>query len=122
MPRSSRSFGFPREVVIALPANGEWLFRLVNRENERERYRSRVARHRPKYPDGPAVLWAGISMFEEQEQALSRATKKPIVVSRVCLEKGLGFYVAKTLGDGHHTVWGDPERLRSCSEIVYQEK
>lgn len=106
-----------------MPANGEVLYRLSGPGNGIEHYCSRAARRKPKYPDDKdAVLWAGISMFETQDQALSRARRDPIVVSKVILTRGLGFYVAKTLGDGHHTVWGDPEGLRSCSEIVYPEE
>jgi len=58
-------------------------------------------------------------MFESEEQVKSRARRQPIIVAKVQLQEGLGFYLAKTFGDGHFTVWGDPAKLCNCSEIIY---
>lgn len=59
-------------------------------------------------------LWSGLLMFDTLERSRAQARRFP----------GLGQYIAairipvdaaitarKTLGEGHYTVWGDPETL-----------
>lgn len=114
--------GLPDGAVLALPAGGQVLYRLSRPGNPWDAYRSAVAVEKPEYPDNPAVLVAGISMWRTREQAMRRARKSPVVITQVTLTEGLNFYLAKTLGNGHFTVWGDPERLRDQSEIVYENE
>jgi hypothetical protein len=42
------------------------------------------------------------------------------VVAEVTLEAGCGFYIAKTMGGGHYTVWGDEEALAERAIIVHR--
>ena len=59
-------------------------------------------------------------MFEHAEQALSVAKGAPMVAA-VRLVSGEGFYVSKTKGPGHYTVWGDPERRHERATSVHHD-
>jgi hypothetical protein len=122
VPLPEANDGLPDGSVIAVPASGQVLYRLVKDATSWQSYRSTVAVRKPKYRDNPAVLEAGISMWERLEQAKARAMRKPLLIAQVTLTEGLNFYLAKTRGDGHFTVWGDPESLRCESKIVFEEE
>ena len=59
-------------------------------------------------------------MFATVGQVLSRFRRSPVVVAEVTLEAGCGFYIAKTMGGGHYTVWGDEEALAERATIVHR--
>jgi hypothetical protein len=56
-------------------------------------------------------------MFDEDRLARGRA-QPPTFLAEVHLREGLGFYVAKTVSDGHFTVWGDPSALLSVTRVI----
>jgi hypothetical protein len=124
-PRGATAFGFPPDVLLAVPArDGEEFFRLVNEGREAHwNYESAAWRRKPSFPVGPSILNTGISVFGEPSQALRMARRFPKVIARVTLEDELGFYVARTLGqEGHFTLWGDPYAFERRAEIVYRRE
>lgn len=76
-------------------------------------------------PNNPAhrAVWDGISVFSTLNQARRKRRTSPVLgeyiaVLRVPMDGSVRF--ARTLGgDGHHTIWGDPERLLQL--VVYVE-
>lgn len=56
-------------------------------------------------------------MFDSESAVRQRAVP-PTFVAQVELRAGLGVSIAKTLGPGHFTVWGDPEMLLSVARVI----
>ena len=114
MPQPAAAFDLPRDTILALPADGEVLYRLLRRELPEARdFMSNLTKNKRPFPDEHPIYYAGMSMFELKSQALSRARRKH--VASVVLEPGKGFHIAKTRGAGHYTVWGDAEQLLEVS-------
>ena len=104
--------------VPSLSWRGEGaLYRLVRSDPVTARdFTSPSARGVPPLSAATAfVLHTGISMFDEQDLARDRA-RPPTYLAEVRLTEGHGFYLAKTFGRGHYTVWG--EVLVSLAEVV----
>jgi hypothetical protein len=121
MERARRfaAVGLRGDSLVAVPASGQVLYRLVWRVPARERdFMSQMEKGRPPHKDSPAIYWTGVSMFRERSQAVSRARGKGSAVARVTLRPEEGFHLAKTLNEGHYTVWGLPDRLLANCAIV----
>ena len=119
MPIKPETFGLPENVVLAMPARGQVLYRLASEPLRGKDFESKLIRQRPRGAFEATILYAGLSMFTDVTQAASRTRRSPVVVAEVRLDEGHGFYVAKTLTDpGHYTVWGDPELLLRVSRLV----
>src|SRR6188472_2523541 len=117
--RRFAAVGLPGDSLVAVPASGQVLYRLVWCVPARERdFMSQMEKGRPPHKDSPAIYWTGVSMFRERSQAVSRASGKGSAVARVTLRPEEGFHLAKTLNEGHYTVWGLPDRLLANCAIV----
>ncbi|MCA1679951.1 MAG: hypothetical protein LC777_13900 [Actinobacteria bacterium] len=109
----------PRGTIVATSGEGEVLYRLIGRERPRPAdFRSNRDKGRAATPREPAILHCGVSMFDSEEAARSRARRKPAFVAAVTLEAGRGFSLAKTAGPSHYTVWGEPEALAACARTT----
>lgn len=109
----------PTGSVVAVPSDGEVLYRLIGRERPRATdFRSNRDKGRPPFPRETALLHCGVSMFDSEEAARSRARRMPVLVAAVTLEPERGFVAAKTAGPGHYTVWGEPEALAACARAT----
>jgi hypothetical protein len=105
--------------IIAQPAQGEVLYRVVRAERPRvEDFRSHreQPRKRPVPAATPWVLLVGVSMFDTREGALQIARRRPAWVAELRVAAGRGIHVAVTGSYGHRTVWGDPDVLAACVE------
>jgi hypothetical protein len=119
LPSSPATIGLPGTAVLAMPASDQVLYRLASSPLRGKDFESKLIRERPRLPDEPVILYAGLSMFADVAQAASRTRRSPVLVAEVHLAEGLGFHVAKTLTDpGHYTVWGDPVELLRVSRLV----
>ena|GEM_PF-2333761 len=119
MPRllSLVGLGLPAGAVLAVPGDGEVLYRLLGRDRPRAAdFRSNRDKGRPPMAHETALLRCGVSMFANEAAARSRARRAPVFVAAVTLEPGRGFSLAKTAGSGHYTVWGEPEALSACAQ------
>lgn len=109
-------FGLPPGTVVATPGEGEILYRLIGRGRPRPTdFRSNHDKGRPPMPRETALLRCGVSMFDSEMAARSRARRTPVLLAAVTLESERGFSLAKTAGPSHYTVWGDPEVLAACA-------
>jgi hypothetical protein len=118
-PPGAWECGLPENWVIAVPADGHFLYRVVgNREarlrdfkswHERDRESGREAR----FPNDPFIDYVSLSMFETEVLAVESASSFPAYVVRVRLDAENGFSIARTEADieGHYSVWGDAEKL-----------
>lgn len=83
---------------------------------------SNAARGRP-YPPDPedARVWDGLSVYSTAAQARRQRRRSPVLglfiaVLRVPLDGSIR--IERTRGEGHHTIWGDPEVLLSLVVAV----
>jgi hypothetical protein len=113
--------GLNPQTVVALSWEGEdVLYRLVRNDPPQVRdLTSTAVKGLPPVRQNSSsfLLLTGISMFDEDRLARGRA-RAPTFLAEVHLREGLGFYVAKTVSDGHFTVWGDPSALTSVTRVV----
>jgi hypothetical protein len=120
LPPPPESLDLPTDAVVALTSDDELILHRLVREDPPEvrAFVSKLVRGGRRYPAEPPILHAGLSMFETVEQAVSRARRTPRIVAAVRLS-GPELHVAKTLGPGHYTVWGDAEDLCERASIVH---
>jgi hypothetical protein len=121
-PPSPESLDLPADAVVALASVDELvLHRLVRGDPpDLAAFVSKLVRGGRRYPAERPILHAGLSMFETVEQAVSRAQRTPKIVAAVRIS-GPDIHVAKTLGAGHYTVWGEAEDLCERASIVHHE-
>ncbi len=111
-----RRLGLPHEVIVAIPSDGQVLYRLIGRDRPRPAdFRSNRDKGRLPARGQSALLHVGVSMFDAEQAARRRARRAPVFIAAVTLEPGRGFYLAKTGGSAHYTVWGDPDELYACA-------
>jgi len=115
-------FDLPHDAVVAVTVeNALVLHRLVREDPPEHRaFVSKLIRGGRRFPGETPILHAGVSMFQTVEQAVSRARQIPKIVAAVQVS-GHDIHVAKTLGPGHYTVWGDAEDLSERASIVHHE-
>jgi hypothetical protein len=119
LPPSAETLGLGRDVVVAVRAEGQTLYRLVSRDPPTGRdFQSNLARGKPRFEGQTAISHAGLSMWETATKALSGARRFPALVAEVPLVAE-GASLAKTFGPGHYTVWLPSEfrPLRAAIEI-----
>src|SRR3954464_13412073 len=107
----------PEREIVAKPAAGQVLFRLVRDPGGRvEDFRSpRDRSPRRPVPSGtPWLLLVGVSMFDSLAGALAVARRRPAWIAELRLPGGLGIHLARRGPPGHHTVWGEPRVLAGC--------
>lgn len=116
-PPDPARLGLPPGAIIAVPSEGEVLYRLIGRERPRSTdFRSNRDRSRAATPHESAILHCGILMFDSEEAVRSRARRVPVFLAAVTIEPGRGFFLAKTAARGHYTVWGEPDSLATCAQ------
>jgi len=110
------------DAVVAVTSQEDLILHRLVREDPPElgAFVSKLVRGGRRFPAETPILHAGLSMFETVEQAVSRARRTPRIVAAVRLS-GPDIHVAKTLGAGHYTVWGDTEVLCEQASIVHHE-
>jgi hypothetical protein len=118
VPPGPVAFGLPSDAVVALPAAGQVLYRLASNPLEESDFVSLAHRGKPPFKKRPMLMHAGLSMFEQIAQAKSRSNRSPVVVAEVRLDPGFQFYLAKTYGIGHYTVWGLRADLLRVSKVA----
>jgi hypothetical protein len=74
----------------------------------------------PPRSDDPEVvrLWSGISCWATEAQARRTMRRYPSLGSHIVILQipdDSPVRVERTLGPGHHTVWGDPEAIAACA-------
>lgn len=77
-------------------------------------FTSNAAKGLPLRRNASPDLWAGLSMYDTAAQAREVARRFPALgshVAAVAIEDGAPIRVAKTLGPGHYTLWGEPQDL-----------
>jgi hypothetical protein len=110
--------GLPRGAVIAVPADGLTVYRLVRSDPPTLRDFQRPSRELADRFGWPELLRAGLSHFLGPEQT-DRVRRSP--VSRIAAVdlRGAGIYVARTgRTPGHVTVWARPEALLAAARTV----
>lgn len=118
-PPEERPASLPPGAILALPARGEMLYRLLSSDEVRERdFFSNHDKDRPPLVGTDHVIHCGVSMFARPDQALIRANRYPVAVAAITLAAGMGVTLAKTFGAGHYTVWGDPPILQSQAQLL----
>jgi hypothetical protein len=68
-----------------------------------------------------AELWDGISVWNTEQQARKKAQAFPNLgsyIATLSVPLGGSIRIEKTLGPGHHTIWGDPAKLNACVQTV----
>ena len=111
--------GLPRGAVIAVPADGLTVYRLVRSEPPTLRDFQPPSPERARRLGWPELLRAGLSHFLRAEQA-ERVRRSPVsLVVQVDLAAGAGIHVARTgRTPGHVTVWARPEALLEAARVV----
>jgi hypothetical protein len=99
---------------------------LVPRPQTRVReFQSNLTKERPRGPDETYADYLGLSVFTSEELAMENAIRWPEHVAALLLPQDEGFSIARTYPEieGHHTIWGDPDRLLANVECVstYQQ-
>ena len=114
-----RLLGLPRDAVIAIPADGRTLYRLVRSDPPTLRDFEPPGQELAERRGWPELHRTGLSHFLRPEQA-ERIRRSPVSrVAAVRLAAGEGIYVARTgRTPGHVTVWARPEVLLRVALIV----
>ena len=121
-PPSPESLDLPADAVVALTSEDELVLHRLVRDDPPDlaAFVSKLVRGGRRFPAERPILHAGLSMFATVDQAVSRARRIPKIVAAVRLS-GPDIHVAKTLGPGHFTVWGEAEDLCERASIVHHE-
>lgn len=121
--------GFSREYLVVLPPDRKVLFRLVEdahmqRIRDADFSSNAALGKRRWWPDEDATDYLGVSCYDTLEQAIANAlvhdrrrkrgqTPRWRGVAEFAVDGHDGQTYADTFEEGHWTVWGEPERLRS---------
>jgi hypothetical protein len=114
LPPLPRDVALRADALLAIPASGQVVFRLLGRSTPRAfDFQSARDRDRPIRPGQEFIDHLGLSVFGSEDAAIAIAQRFPKLVARVYLPAGEGFTLARTLEeiDAHYTLWGDPETL-----------
>jgi hypothetical protein len=117
LPPLPRDLGLPARYVLAAPATGQIVYRIVGRSKlanlDPMYFASNRERGRPRGPQQDYMDWLGISVFGTLDAALDNAVKYPKMIAPIRLRAGNGFMIARTEADidHHYALWGDPEAL-----------
>ena len=87
-------------------------------------FTSNEARGRPLHHPTPEKrrLWAGLSMFANEDRARRNARKFPALgsyIARLMIPDSESVQVERTLGPGHYTVWGTPSYVLTFVAEVF---
>lgn len=113
------SLGLPREAVVAVPAHGLTVYRLVRSDPPTLRDFLPPSPELAAQRRWPELLRAGLSHFLTPEQAERVRRHRVSRIARVDLEGGRGIYVARTgRTPGHVTVWAQAAILLKVARVV----
>ena len=111
--------GLPREAVVAVPADGLTLYRLVRSDPPTLRDFLPPSPELAAQRRWPELLRTGLSHFLRPEQAERVRRQRVSRIARVDLEGGRGIYVARTgRTPGHVTVWAQAAVLLGVARVV----
>jgi hypothetical protein len=111
--------GLSREAVIAVPADGLTVYRLVRSDPPTARDFEPPSPALAELRGWPELHRAGLSHFLRPEQAERIRRSTVSRVAGVRLAAGSGIYIARTgRTPGHVTVWGRPVALLKTARIV----
>ena len=111
--------GLPPEAVIAVPAGGLTVYRLVRSDPPTIRDFQPPSPNLADRRGWPELHRAGLSHFLRLEQT-ELVRRSPVsLVATVRLVAGSGIYLARTARTpGHVTVWARPEALLRAARVV----
>jgi hypothetical protein len=110
--------GLPRDAVIAVPADGLTVYRLVLSDPPTEADFTPQPLERAERLGWPEIVRLGVSHFLERGQAEVQRRRRDSRVARVTLAAGRRIHVARTgRTAGHVTVWASPGELRRAARI-----
>lgn len=113
------TLGLPREAVVAVPANGLDVYRLVRSATPKPADFAPVPPARAATRGAPELLRLGISFYLEPWQAEAVRLRPSSRVVRVTLRAGRRIHVARTgARPGHVTVWAPLEELLDSADLV----
>jgi hypothetical protein len=113
------SLGLPREAVVAVPADGLTVYRLVRSDPPTLRDFLPASPKLAAQRRWPELLRAGLSHFLTTEQAERVRRHRVSRIARVDLAGGRGIYVARTgRTPGHVTVWAQAAILLQAARVV----
>ena len=111
--------GLPRGAVVAIPADGLAVYRLIAGGTPT------AADFRPQSPERarlagwPEILRVGLSHFLTVEDARRARVRPGSSIAIVTLAHDVQIHVARTgRRPGHVTVWARPEELLSVARVV----
>ena len=111
--------GLPSEAVIAVPAEGLTVYRLVRSDPPTLRDFQLASLELAVLRGWPELLRVGFSHFLQPEQAERVRRQRMSRIARIDLRPGRGIYVARTgRTPGHVTVWSQPTRLLQAARVV----
>lgn len=115
LPPDPTTLGMPSEAVVAVPAAGQLLYRIIVDEKPAiQDFLSNHDKHNRQMGREPWLLYNGLSMLADAGQAAEMRDRfrRGQHVAEIVLNPGMGIMLARTLKTpGHHTVWGRPEDL-----------
>jgi hypothetical protein len=113
------AYGLPESAVIAVPAAGLDVYRLVRSDRPGLSDFAPVAAERAALRGVPELLRVGLSCFLEPWQAEAVRVRPSSRVARVRLQARGRAHVARTgRTPGHVTVWAPLEELVASADVV----
>ena len=115
LPPDPTTLGMPSEAVVAVPAAGQLLYRIILDEKPAiQDLLSNHDKHNRQMGREPWLFDNGLSMLADAGQAAEMRDRfrRGQHLAETVLNPGMGIMLARTLKTpGHHTVWGCPEDL-----------
>jgi hypothetical protein len=115
---SPSALGLPRETVIAIPAGGLSVYRLVLSDPPTEADFAPQPLARANRMGWAEIVRLGVSHFLERGQAAAQRRRRDSRIARVILPSDSRIHLARTgRGAGHVTVWAPPGELRRNAQV-----
>lgn len=112
------AYGLPAGSVVAVPADGLTVYRLVRNDPARPEDFAPMPERRARARGVPELLRLGVSAYLAPKQAEAVLLDERSRVARIQLRPGAGVHVARTGRTfGHVTVWGPLEELVGSADL-----
>ena len=113
-----RSLGLPRGAVVAVPADGLTVYRLVFSDPPTEGDFAPQPLVRAERMGWSEIIRLGVSHFLQRHEAEAQRRRRDSRIARVTLLPGRRIHVARTgTTAGHVTVWAPPGELRRSARV-----